>query len=163
MDNFNGDAASDILWQNSSTGQVSVWDMGGPNGNNVIGGGVVASPGADWKAVGTGTINGDTAIVLQNSTTSAVSIWEMGGPTGTSIIGGGQVATPGMGWEVIGTNGGSDILLQNTSFGLNGVSGQTSVWDMGGAEGTTIIGGGPTSANFGTLLKAVGLTGSSVT
>jgi hypothetical protein len=42
----------DILMQNTSSGQVSVWEM---NGNNVIGGGAVTfNPGPAWKAVGTG-------------------------------------------------------------------------------------------------------------
>ena len=35
---FNDDGHSDILWQNTSSGQVSIWEM---NGTNVIGGGVV--------------------------------------------------------------------------------------------------------------------------
>ena len=26
---FNGDHLSDILWQNMSTGQASIWEMGG--------------------------------------------------------------------------------------------------------------------------------------
>jgi hypothetical protein len=40
-----------------------------------------------------------------------------------------------MDWKAIGTDGGSEILLQNTS-------GQTSIWEMGGAAGTTVVGGG---------------------
>jgi parallel beta-helix repeat protein len=46
---FSGDGYSDgILFQNTSTGQVSVWEM---NGTNIIGGGLVgAAPGASWLA-----------------------------------------------------------------------------------------------------------------
>ena len=148
----------DILWQNTNTGQVSVWNMGGSNGATVTGGGLIgANPGTDWKAIGTGDFNdsghpGD--ILFQNSATSQVAIWDMGGPNGTSIIGGGVVATPGLDWKAIGSGdlGDSAILLQNTT------SGQTATWDMGGAEGTTIVGGGMTSLNAGPNLKAVALT-----
>ena len=35
---FNGDGFSDILWQNTSTGQASIWEM---NGNTLEGGGPV--------------------------------------------------------------------------------------------------------------------------
>ncbi len=54
---FNGDGLSDILFQNASSGQVSIWEM---NGNALIGGGPVSpNPGLAWKAVGTGDFNGD--------------------------------------------------------------------------------------------------------
>ena len=33
---FNDDGHSDILWQNTSSGQASIWEM---NGNTLIGGG----------------------------------------------------------------------------------------------------------------------------
>ena len=54
---FNGDSFSDILFQNASTGQASIWDM---NGNARPGGGAVSSsPGPGWKAIATGDFNGD--------------------------------------------------------------------------------------------------------
>ena len=41
-------ASSDILWQNTSTGQVSVWEM---DGNTRIGGGAVSpSPGPSGES-----------------------------------------------------------------------------------------------------------------
>jgi FG-GAP repeat len=46
---FNGDGHSDILFQNTSTGQASVWEM---NGNTLIGGGAVSpNPGSTWHAI----------------------------------------------------------------------------------------------------------------
>ena len=36
---FNDDGGSDILFQNTSSGQVSIWEM---NGNKLIGGGPVS-------------------------------------------------------------------------------------------------------------------------
>ena len=157
---FNHDGTSDILWQNTSTGAVSIWNMGGTGGTTVESGGPVnsggvpVSPGADWKAIGTGNFSGDgyaDDIIFQNTTTSQVSIWNIG--PGETLTGGGAVATPGTGWSAIGSDGGgSEILLQNTN-------GQTSIWDM---SGTTIAGGGPTSAHPGPNWAAVGLAGHAI-
>ena len=35
MGDFDGAGVDDILWQNTSTGQASIWDM---NGNTLVGG-----------------------------------------------------------------------------------------------------------------------------
>jgi FG-GAP-like repeat len=54
---FNDDGNSDILWQNASTGQASIWEM---NGNSLVRGGPVSpNPGLAWHAVGTGDFNKD--------------------------------------------------------------------------------------------------------
>ena len=144
---FNHDGVSDLLFQNKTTGKVSIWEM---NGNTLIGGGPVSpNPGPAWQAIGTGDFTSDgfsDDILFQNKHTGQVSIWEM---NGNSLIGGGPIsANPGTSWHVIGTNGGSDILLQNTS-------GQTSIWDM---SGNTLVGGGPVSPNPGSSWRAVDLT-----
>ena len=83
----------DILWQNTSTGQASIWEM---NGSTLIGGGpVTPNPGPSFRAVGTGDFNGDgnSDILWQNTSTGQASIWEMNGNT---LIGGGPV-TPNPG------------------------------------------------------------------
>ncbi len=144
---FNGDGKADVLLQNKSTGQVSVWEM---DGTTRIGGGAAdPNPGPSWRAIGTGDFNQDgfADILFQNAGTGQVSIWEMHGNT---RIGGGAVsAIPGPSWHAIGTGGGgSDILFQNTS-------GQISIWEM---HGNTRIGGGAVSANPGPSWHAVGLT-----
>ena len=123
---FNEDGNSDILWQNASTGQVSIWEM---DGNKLIGGGAVTpNPGTAWQAIGTGDFNQDGLfdILWQNKNTGQISIWEM---DGTSLIGGGPVsANPGTSWHAIGTGpAASDILLQNTN-------GRASIWDMDGND-----------------------------
>ena len=90
---FNGDGKDDFLFQNSSTGLISVWEM---NGSNVIGHGPVGvAPG--WNVVGTVDANGDgkSDIVLQNSSTGQVSVWEM---NGSNVIGHGPVG-PALGAE----------------------------------------------------------------
>ncbi len=72
---FFGNGLSDILWQNTSTGQVSIWEM---DENNRIGGGPVTPiPGPSWHAIGTGA--GGSDILWQNPSTGQTSIWEMDG------------------------------------------------------------------------------------
>ena len=147
---FNGDGDADVLFQNASTGQVSIWEM---DGNKLVGGGPVSpNPGLAWKAIGTGDFNDDghSDILFQNTTSGQVSIWEM---NGNRLIGGGPVSpNPGLSWHAIGAgdfkgDGGSDILFQNTS-------GQASVWEM---NGTTLVGGGAVSPNPGSSWRAVGV------
>ena len=147
---FNDDGNSDILLQNTSTGQVSVWEM---DGNTRIGGGPVSNLGPTWQAVGTGDFYGDgnSDILFQNTSTGQVSVWEMDGNT---RIGGGPVSNLGPTWKVVGTgdfngDGNSDILLQNTS------TGQVSIWEM---DGNTRIGGGPVS-NLGPSWHAIAPVG----
>jgi VCBS repeat protein len=140
---------ADILWQNTSTGGASIWNL---DGNTLIGGGpVTPNPGTSWRAVGTADFyNNDGTDILWQNTDGQASIWEM---NGTSVIGGGQVGpNPGPDWHVVGTgdftdNGFSDILWQNTS------TGQTSIWEM---NGTSVVGGGPISTNPGPDWKAIG-------
>jgi hypothetical protein len=92
---FNHDGFSDILFQNKSTGQDSVWEM---NGNSLIGGGPVSpNPGTSWHAIGTD--GGGSDILFQN-TSGQTSIWDM---SGNSLIGGGPVsANPGTSWRAVG-------------------------------------------------------------
>ena len=143
---FNDDHHSDVLFQNTSSGQVTIWEM---EGNTLIGGGPVSpNPGPAWQAIGTGDFNHDgfSDILFQNASTGQVSIWEM---NGNKLIGGGPVSpNPGTSWHAIGTDGGSDILFQNTS-------GQASIWDM---SGNTLIGGGPVRPSPGPSWRAVDLT-----
>jgi hypothetical protein len=147
--------SDDIVWQNTSSGQVSIWEM---SGNTLIGGGPVSpKPGPAWKAVGTGDFNDDghSDVLFQNTSSGQLSIWEMNGHT---LIGGGPVsANPGPAWHAIGTgdfnhDGLSDILFQNAS------TGQVSIWEM---NGNKIIGGGPVSPNPGPSWHAIGTDGGS--
>jgi hypothetical protein len=147
--------SDDILWQNTSSGQVSIWEM---SGNKLTGGGpVTPNPGPAWKAVGTGDFNHDgfSDVLFQNTSTGQVSIWEM---NGNKLIGGGPVTpNPGTAWKAIGTgdfnhDGFSDILFQNAS------TGQVSIWEM---NGNTLKGGGPVSPNPGTNWRAIGTDGGS--
>jgi FG-GAP repeat len=89
---FNQDGNADILWQNTSTGQVSIWEM---DGTTKVGGGPVANPGTSWHAIGAGGSD-----ILWQNTSGQTSIWEM---DGTTRIGGGPTGpNPGPSWHAIG-------------------------------------------------------------
>ena len=127
---------TNILWQNTSTGQASVWEM---DSHTLIGGGpVTPNPGLAWEAVATGDFhgNGRSDILWENASTGKASIWEM---DGNNVIGSGAVLPdPGIGLKAIGTgdfngDGFSDILWQNTP------TGQAAVWIM---HGNTRVAGG---------------------
>jgi autotransporter-associated beta strand protein len=145
---FNEDGESDILWQNTTSGQGSVWEM---NGNTVTGGGPVSpNPGPSFTEVGAGDFNGDGhADILWQNVDGQASIWDMNANT---PIGGGPVSpNPGTSWKTVGTgdfngDGLADILWQNAS-------GQVSIWEM---NGNNVIGGGPVSPNPGPSWKAIG-------
>src|SRR5262249_27412404 len=83
---FSGDHNSDILWYNTTSGQVVVWLV---NGTSVTGGGSPGSvPPPDWAIVGQRDFNGDgfADILWRNGSTGQLLIWLMNGAT---MIGGG--------------------------------------------------------------------------
>jgi hypothetical protein len=94
---FNDDGRSDILFQNTSTGQVSIWEM---KGNTLISGGPVSpNPGLSWHAIGTGDFTGGGSDILFQNTSGQASVWEM---NGNSLIGGGPVSpNPGASWRAV--------------------------------------------------------------
>jgi uncharacterized repeat protein (TIGR03803 family) len=140
----------DILWQNTGSGQASIWEM---DGNALIDGGAVTpNPGPSWRAIGTGDFNGDGNfdILWQNTNTGQASVWEMDGSAKTG--GGAVTPNPGPAWKAVGTgdfnhDGFADILWQNMS------TGQASVWEM---NGNTKTGGGAVTPNPGPAWRAVG-------
>ena len=131
---FNGDGKSDLLWQNSTTGECSVWLMSG----TVVGSKVSLGTGpAGLKICGTGDFNNDgkTDILWQNSATGACSVWLMNGTTVTSTVALGTV-TPG--WQLCGAgdfngDGKSDLVWQNRT------TGECSVWLMNGTTVSSIV------------------------
>ncbi|MBF0539191.1 MAG: FG-GAP repeat protein, partial [Nitrospirae bacterium] len=115
---FDGDGKSDILWQNSKTGDVDIWLMNG----KIINGGGFAVNGlpSDWVIKGIGDFNGDgkADVLLQNSN-GDVYIWLM---NGTKIVSS-DYAQRGMPkeWVIRGVgdfngDGKADILWQNTRW-----------------------------------------------
>ena len=113
---FNGDGKADILWQNSTTGQLYIYFM---NGTTIAGGGSVSYISPGWNIAGIGDFNGDgdADILWRNSSTGQVYIWLM---NGTTVAGTGSPGSPTSDWVIAGVgdfdgNGTSDILWQNST------------------------------------------------
>ncbi len=129
---FNGDGMADILWRNTTTGDLAIWEMNGTTILNANTAGVGNEP-LNWTVVGVGDFNGDgKADILWRNNNGNVAIWLMNGTTvlnATTATFGNKTMT----WSVAGTgdfNGDrmSDILWRDSS-------GNIAIWEM---NGTTI-------------------------
>jgi len=122
---FNGDGNSDILFRNTHTGSVALWEL---NGNHITSNTTVGSAGLNWHADGIGDFNGDgKSDVLWTSDKGQVAMWEMNGDHIASNTTVGQV---GAGWHVaqvadFNGDGKSDVLWQNDN-------GKVALWEMDG-------------------------------
>jgi hypothetical protein len=145
---LNSDGKSDLMWQDTSNGQVYVWFMDG-QGNQQ--GGRYIQNGATFpgqNVMPAGDLNGDgkSDIMWQNASNGQVYIWFMDGQgnqqSGRYIQGGATFP----GWRVaaagdLNGDGKSDIMWQNTS------NGQVYIWFMdgqGNQQGGRYIQGGAT-------------------
>ena len=73
---FNGDGSPDILFKNSSTGEIGIWTMSG----TTITGWIVLPPVIPaWEIVGAADFNGDGQpdILFKNSSTGEIGLWKM--------------------------------------------------------------------------------------
>jgi hypothetical protein len=135
---FNSDSKTDILWQNTVTGQRALWLMNGIGGGftpaNIVNLGFVDT---NWLMAGTGDFNRDaqTDILWQNIATGQRALWLMNGLGGgfipASIVNLGYVD---INWLIAATgdfnnDNQTDILWQNT------VTGQRALWLMNGISG----------------------------
>jgi len=132
---FNSDGKSDLLWQNTATGERFAWLM---NGTSFAAGISLGSVPTNWSIAATADFNGDdqTDILWQNTSTGERYLWLMNGPTVVSGISLGVIPTA---WSIAGTgdfnaDGQTDIVWQNTSTGerviwlMNGTSYSASVY-----------------------------------
>ncbi|MBV9828382.1 MAG: VCBS repeat-containing protein [Alphaproteobacteria bacterium] len=124
---LNGDGMADLVFQNSNTNQLYLWEMKGPA---TIGGGPLGTPAAGWNVVGVDDFNGDgkADLLFQNSSTNQVYLWEM---NGTSTLAADAIGSPAAGWKADGTgdfngDGKADIVFQNSN------TNQVYVWEMNG-------------------------------
>lgn len=103
LDDFNGDGKTDILWQHSNAeGQTdarSLWLM---NGGAIIGGGMVANPGADWSVVATADYDNDGKgdLMWRSASTGWHCEWLMDGADLKGF--GASIVSPGDFWTLGG-------------------------------------------------------------
>jgi alpha-tubulin suppressor-like RCC1 family protein len=136
---LNGDGNSDLLWQNSRSGQQLVWYMDGPDR---LGAPALLGPpiSTAWNLVGTADLNGDghPDLLWQNLATGQVNDWLMNGATPVSYAH--IYPRSPTEWHVVGTadinnDGSPDLIWQNTrtqavkvAYLNNGV--WTGQWDL---------------------------------
>jgi len=133
---FNGDGKADILWQNSTSGEIYIWLM---NGISIASQGEVGvvSPSSGWVIQGVGDFdgNGTSDILWQNTTSGEVYIWLMNGTTITNQ-GSPFTLSPSSGWNIEGVgdydgSGRAGILWRNST------TEQVYIWLMNGATITS--------------------------
>ena len=119
--------SSDILWQNSSSGDVQLWIPNGSGGFTFENLGDVPS---GWQVEGTGDFNGSGEGVLwRDSSSGDVQLWNANGLGGFTFENLGDVSSS---WQVEGTgdfngSGADGILWQNSS------SGDVQLWNSNGS------------------------------
>jgi hypothetical protein len=144
---FVGNDVGDILWRNTSTGEVDTWLL---NNGQVSGTTVVGSVSSAWQFAGAGDFNGDytSDMLWRNMTTGAVESWLI---SNGKISGGTGVGSVSSAWQPLGTgdfnaDGTSDVLWLNTNTGEvdtwlitnghlsggTGVSSVSSAWQFAG-------------------------------
>lgn len=152
IDDFNTDGKSDVIIQNQSTGQLTLWAMDGTTRIDTV---ALLSTTTPWRVSGTGDFDGDgqTDIVWQNPTTGQLYVWLMDGP---NMIAEGYLspAQTDTRWKIVGTadmNGDSRIDLVWQNFN----SGELVVWQMNGLTATAVTKINPDKVNPSWRIKAV--------
>ncbi|HEY0838383.1 MAG TPA: calcium-binding protein [Azospirillum sp.] len=151
MYDFTGDGKTDMLWRNTQTGMVSLWEM---DGRTVVSSGRVQLNGVDAtvpmtvKVEGQGDFDGDGKgdLLWRNTQTGMVSLWEMDGRTVTSstrvLLNGAEASMPAhMRVEGVADftgDGMADVLWRNTQTGM------VSLWEM---DGRTVTSSGRVQLN----------------
>ncbi|EJN11688.1 putative calcium-binding protein [Bradyrhizobium sp. YR681] len=128
---FNGDGKVDLLFVNSSTQGVAVWQMDGTRIATSAQVGTI-SAGSHFQTKGDFNGDGKTDLLMLNDTTHALSIWQM---NGTQASANAQIGTinAAAGWRFQTTgdfngDGKTDLLMLNdTTHGV-------AVWQMNGSQ-----------------------------
>jgi len=139
---FNGDGQSDLIWQNTVTGERLVWLM---TGTSFLSGVSLGAVSTDWSIAGNGDFNGDghPDLVWQNDVTGERLIWLLDGAVFQGAVSLGAIPTA---WTIAGTgdfngDGQADLIWQNNS------TGERIIWLMSGPAylGSVYLGVVPTN------------------
>jgi hypothetical protein len=139
---FNADLRPDLIWINSTSGQLAMWNLGGgAHGEQVMGGGYLQAPAlpSGWRVAGTADIDGDghTDLFLQ-SDTGLLGAWLFNGTTLNNgiTLSPGQVGDPN--WQIravgdLNRDGRADLIWQYAP------TGQVAFWLMNGTTAMSYI------------------------
>jgi C1A family cysteine protease len=101
---FNGDGKPDLVWQNQTTGQLTVWLMNGTTQTQGLW--LTPSTVADtnWKIAGVADFNGDgdPDLLWQNQVTGQLTVWLMNGTTQTGGLWLTPSAVSATSWKIAG-------------------------------------------------------------
>jgi hypothetical protein len=116
----------DVIWHNSSTGQVAVWLM---DGTTIVSMGFPGAAPTGWEMAGFGDLDGygTTDIVWRNIVNGAVAVWFMNGGTIGSV---GSLGGLPLAWHITQVSDGNadekdDVVWQHDN-------GTVAVWLMNG-------------------------------
>jgi len=137
---FNGNGKADILWRQSASGALAIWDMNGATINTstaITSNGAAIRPDASWNIAGVADFNGDGNVDMlwRNSATNEVALWQMNGSSIASaadLKSNGQQAAPDASWSIAGIgdfdgDGNADLLWRQ------GSTGTLALWLMNGS------------------------------
>jgi uncharacterized repeat protein (TIGR03803 family) len=163
---FDANGFPDLVWRDSSTGQVNVNYYGGPGGATLTGYAVLNSGAgtAGWSVVAAADCNGDGVpdLVWQNQSTGQVNVNYYGGPGGATLTGYAVLNSGAgtQGWKVVAAadfdgNGAADLVWQNLATGQVNVNYYTgpqltgyAVLNSGaGTAGWSVVGAGDFDGN----------------
>ncbi|WP_441238275.1 FG-GAP-like repeat-containing protein [Bradyrhizobium sp. 930_D9_N1_4] len=130
---LNGDGKTDLLFLNSTTHGVAIWQLDGTKVTAAPQIGTINAAGG-WSYTGIGDFNGDgkTDLLFLNPTTHGVAIWQM---DGTKITAAPQIGTINAagGWSYTGSgdfngDGKTDLLF------LNATTRGVAIWQLNGTQ-----------------------------
>jgi kumamolisin len=119
---FNGDGYADLVWENTSTGQLGIWLL-----QNGVFSGVINLPTVPvtWRIAGVGDFNGDgnADLVWENTSTGQHAIWLLNKGVFSGVI---NLPTVPVQWHVAGAgdfngDGFADLVWENTSTGQHAI------------------------------------------
>ena len=129
-DDLNGDAKSDLIWENAAQGSMAYWWM---NGASLIGNGVY-SVGSSYRITAMGDFDGDgrSDILWANTVNHTLFLWRS---RGDGAFDSQYVASYASNWNIAGTadlngDGKSDLLWEDRTQGM------MAYWWMNGAAVT---------------------------
>lgn len=130
---FDGDGNDDIVWQDPTTGALSLWRMVGVNRVDTLKFDPAAPVDANWKLVGVADFNGDTKpdLLWRNDTSGRLAFWLMDGVRRVSAFL--EEGEADLSWKVLATGDFSgdaspDLLWRDDR------TGELKVWFMNGLE-----------------------------
>lgn len=96
----------DVLWQEDTTGMVTLWYMGGEMGNVLLQWVIVHSGAKGWRVRGATDLdsNGTPDLVWQSEQAGDVTIWYLGGANGGTMLSWSYLIMGASGWRILVPN-----------------------------------------------------------